>query len=323
MDQDLITYARDCVSRGEDLFKLLDVDATSSESDIRRAFRKKALTAHPDKAGDAYDPALYARLEKGRDVLVNPEAREAYDNGMRAILQKKQALDAMSARRRKLVEDLEQREQEAANKKKKTEDDSRQRSAEMAAMAARGRAKMEERKRLIREAEERERLREEAEKKARGVVEDVAPTAGGGIADTATGTSLGEEAVGDEDPQIADLERRLREAQKRKAEKKQRKEEKRAAKKNGGEPQMAAREELQTSATTSLKPPPPPAATTDSKTDATSSNTPTSAGNTPSPPTTNASSTTAGGGGFPALMARLKAAQAKKEEEKRRAAAAS
>ncbi|KAK0621238.1 hypothetical protein B0T17DRAFT_457657, partial [Bombardia bombarda] len=137
---ELVAWARDAASRGEDLFQLLAIDATSSESEIRRAFRRKALTAHPDKTGDAYDPAVYERLERARDALINPASREAYDNGMRAILQKKMALDQMSDRRRRLVEDLQQREAAAANSKR-AKTNAMASNPELDAMAARGRAK--------------------------------------------------------------------------------------------------------------------------------------------------------------------------------------
>ncbi|KAK3345767.1 hypothetical protein B0H65DRAFT_549443 [Neurospora tetraspora] len=55
------------------------------------------------------------------NVLLHAEARSAYDNGMRAILQKKATLDAMTARRRKLVEELHERE-EAAKRQKMDEE---------------------------------------------------------------------------------------------------------------------------------------------------------------------------------------------------------
>lgn len=292
-DQDLITYARDAASRGDDLFKLLDVDATSSESDIRRAFRRKALTAHPDKAGDAYDPALYERLEKGRDVLVTPAAREVYDNGMRAILQKKQQLDQMSARRRKLVEELEQREEAA----KKPKVDAVQRNAEIEAMAARGRAKMEERKRLIREAEERERqAQEKADAEARAKAAKDTPPA----APNAEPTKAYQD---DDDQRIADLERRIREAAQRKAEKKQRKE----GKKNGAPPAPEARQSPGRESPPRF---PQPPISADHNTPSNDAERASAASSAPLP----ASHT---GGGRSALMAKLKAAQAKRDEAKR------
>ncbi|KAK3985530.1 hypothetical protein QBC44DRAFT_334965 [Cladorrhinum sp. PSN332] len=166
-EPDLIAFAKASGSAGDDLFSLLSIDATASEQDIRRAFRKKALTAHPDKAGDNYDPALYEKLEKARDVLTNKEAREVYESGMKAILQKRKEREMMSEKRRRLVEDLEQREREAENSKKMKmtggsgvdlEEERMRRE-----MEERGKRKLEERRKLKEEAERREKEREERE----------------------------------------------------------------------------------------------------------------------------------------------------------------
>ncbi|KAK0711513.1 hypothetical protein B0H67DRAFT_585567 [Lasiosphaeris hirsuta] len=313
MDTDLVAYARDAAAKGDDLFLLLSTDATASESDVRRAFKRKALTAHPDKAGDAYDPALYERLERARDVLCNPAAREAYNSGMSAIRQKKLQLDQMSERRRKLVEDLERREQAAKRAKMGKGQDQVQRDPEREAMAARGRAKMEERQRLMREAEEREsraqrgkdddeRQKEQhAEPKARKKRDSTpksqptSPRPGGSFADD------GGEGL---DAREAWLERRIKEKAERRAE--------RAKKKaiKSGVP-LAPGSEAQNQGAT-----PPPSSTGAAKTDADKL-----------PPTTAPGSTAPSFTADPAAnpsarlsstMARLKAAQAKRDEEKRK-----
>ncbi|KXX75174.1 DnaJ subfamily C member 17 [Madurella mycetomatis] len=298
-EQDLINYARDAASRGDDLFALLATDATASEADIRRAFRRKALTAHPDKAGDAYDPELYERLERARDVLLTPEAREAYDNGMRAVLQKKLQLEQMSLKRRQLVEDLERREEEA--KRAKTTS-AQMPDLERAAMAARGRAKLEEMRRLREEAEVRERLAREKEAGAAGGAPFVAPT---GDSDTARPGENGQQApasAGDEyDERIADLEKRLKEKQQRKAEKEQRKAEKKAKKDGAPLAPLSPRREP------SNIPPPSTAAEPQADEEKRSA----------TPPAASNPSRT---GGFASTLARLRAAQAKKDEEKRRKA---
>lgn len=228
MDADLLAYARDASARGDDLFALLDTDATSSESDIRRAFRKKALTAHPDKAGDAYDPALYEQLERARDVLTNLEARKAYNDGMRAILQKKIQLEQMTSRRRKLVEELEQREQESKRAKMDPANAPVKRDPEREAMAARGRAKLEERRRLMREAEERERRAQTTapNKTETPPVQPPMPEPESGRAASPTTASQAPPkatTADDYDERIADLERRLREKQERRTARKAKK----------------------------------------------------------------------------------------------------
>ena len=303
-DQDLIAYARDAAGRGDDLFALLATDATASEADIRRAFRRKALTAHPDKAGDAYDPALYERLERARDVLLTADAREAYDNGMRAVLQKKVQLEQMSQKRRHMVEELERREEEA--KRARTDAGTpRAHDAERAAMAARGRAKMEEMRRMKEAAEVRERLARDTQAadtpaaastdKPSAASTDKPATAPGTPRD---GQPTPPPAGNDYDDRIADLERRLKEKQQRKAEKEQRKADKKAGREAPSNP------------------PPPPAAEPQADEDKVSAPADTQSA------TPSADSQPTGGDRFASTMARLRAAQAKKEEEKRRKAEA-
>ncbi|VBB87032.1 Putative protein of unknown function [Podospora comata] len=284
-DQDLLLFARESASRSDDLYALLSLDATATDQDVRRAFRKKALTAHPDKAGDNYDPALYERLERTRDVLLNPEAKEVYNNGMKAILEKKRQREQMGAKRRQLVEELERREEEA--KRQKTDGEGDGGRDKVRDMAARGRRKMEELRRKREEAEERERAvreREEAEQQQQKQEEKA------------------EEK--DYDGEIAELERRLAEKQRLKAEKKKakRKEE-------------TKNEDQATSSSL-------PSDTIRKEKDMADRGDKVSAATTTTTTTTNANSdagaTGQPGNKFASTMARLRAAQAKKDEEKRR-----
>lgn len=321
-DQDLITYARDAAARGDDLFALLATDATASESDIRRAFRRKALTAHPDKAGDAYDPALYERLERARDVLVSADAREAYDAGMRAVLQKRAQREQMSEKRRRLVEDLERREAEA--KRVKTEGMGVQRAGpqdvERRAMAERGRAKMEEMRRLRKQAEVRERLAKEKEEAATAAAAAAAAAAGEPDTNKAAQASqpTPPAAADDYDERIAELEMRLKESQQRKAEKQQRKEERKAekkgktGKKSGSPPAPGAPGEK-------IPDNPPPSTAAEPQADEDKLSKPAEAA--PSTPQPGAGEPPKASDRFASTLARLRAAQAKKDEEKKRKAA--
>ncbi|KAK4106873.1 hypothetical protein N658DRAFT_415317 [Parathielavia hyrcaniae] len=328
-DQDLVAYARDAAGRGVDLFALLGTDATASESDIRRAFRRKALTAHPDKAGDAYDPALYEGLERARDVLVDPAAREAYDGCVRAALQKKMQLDQMSEKRRRLVEDLERREEEA---KRAKHGDPRPKAPdpERAAMAARGRAKLEEWMRPRREAEERERLARGEEVAAAAASTDNGPSRSSAEDRPAAPQTQQQDdrrapspTSSDLDNQAAELEGRLNESRQRKAEKAQRKAVKRGQKaeeKRVGADEKAKKAEAapaQGSRWTSASDKPPSHTTTaGSQTDEDER---------PQPATASPSfgqTLPTGGvskapGSFASTLARLRAAQAARNEEKR------
>lgn len=78
---------------------------------IRKAYRAKALVCHPDKRPD--DPlaaAEFQRLQKAYDILSDEKARKAYDELLsirKARLEKENRADS---KRRKLMEDLKNRE---------------------------------------------------------------------------------------------------------------------------------------------------------------------------------------------------------------------
>ncbi|KAJ9165465.1 hypothetical protein NKR19_g362 [Coniochaeta hoffmannii] len=232
---DLVQYARDAASRGDDLYALLSVDATTPKEDIHRAWRRAGLKYHPDKAGANYDAAKYESFERARDVLVDPAAREAYDNGLKAVLQKRKRVEEMSGERRRFVEELERAEREAKRAKTGERETAGLSLAERQRAAEAGRRRMEERARLMREAEERSKMREKSRETSQEASAPATPTAavppGRPIPDvTATDGMTGTNGTpaddasstnGDEyEAKIAELERKLKEKRERKAAKK-------------------------------------------------------------------------------------------------------
>lgn len=59
-----------------DHYETLGVPRDADAATIKRAFRKKASAAHPDRGGD---PATMALVNRAHDVLIDPERRERYD----------------------------------------------------------------------------------------------------------------------------------------------------------------------------------------------------------------------------------------------------
>lgn len=57
-------------------YDLLEVPSTASESDLKKAYRKKALRLHPDKGGD---PELFKEVTHAYEVLSDPDKRSIYD----------------------------------------------------------------------------------------------------------------------------------------------------------------------------------------------------------------------------------------------------
>ncbi|KAJ7109111.1 hypothetical protein C8R44DRAFT_678998 [Mycena epipterygia] len=57
-------------------YDLLEVPPTASESDLKKAYRKKALRLHPDKGGD---PELFKEVTHAYEILSDPDKRSIYD----------------------------------------------------------------------------------------------------------------------------------------------------------------------------------------------------------------------------------------------------
>ncbi|RYP85278.1 hypothetical protein DL769_001009 [Monosporascus sp. CRB-8-3] len=228
---DLLQYARDFANQNEDLYALLGVDATTPKEDIHRAWRKKSLKYHPDKAGKDFDATKWQLFERARDVLSDADAREAYDSARSAALLREAQRQAMDAKRRQMIEDLEARER--GLKRPRDDDEARRKNVmseeEKQRLVAAGRRRMEERQRQMREAEERERQRELEKRKERALQQlqqghRPKHDAVDGEEDTTPDVPAAEALGGDEyDEKIADLERRLQESRARKAAKKARK----------------------------------------------------------------------------------------------------
>ncbi|KAI8592845.1 hypothetical protein BDZ88DRAFT_504202 [Geranomyces variabilis] len=71
-----------------DFYGVLDVARDADAEAIRKAYRRKALRCHPDKAGQ--DPAtveLFQLVQRAYDVLSDPKKRQVYDKyGERGVL---------------------------------------------------------------------------------------------------------------------------------------------------------------------------------------------------------------------------------------------
>lgn len=65
-------------SKQKDYYKVLGVARDADQKTIRKAFRKAAMTAHPDKGGSE---AKMATVNEAYEVLNNPELRARFDAG--------------------------------------------------------------------------------------------------------------------------------------------------------------------------------------------------------------------------------------------------
>lgn len=109
-NKDLLRFSTEYADKQIDLYDLLGVDALTPKEDIHRAWRKRSLKYHPDKAGANFDASKWELFERARDVLSDPNARASYDQAMKAKLLRKQEREAMDKERQKFADDLEARE---------------------------------------------------------------------------------------------------------------------------------------------------------------------------------------------------------------------
>jgi len=94
-----------------DLYLLLEVEHDADSKTIKKAYRKKALTCHPDKNPDNKQAVeLFHQLSDALEVLTDEATRLAYDNLLKARKAAELRVRQLDSKRRKLKEDLEERE---------------------------------------------------------------------------------------------------------------------------------------------------------------------------------------------------------------------
>ena len=105
-----ITMASDITHM--DLYALLDAPETSTTPEIIRAFRKKALTCHPDKfPNDDQKKELFLLIKRASEILADDKARKSYDDCRQQKKRQQERLNQMDDKRKKMKETLERNEQ--------------------------------------------------------------------------------------------------------------------------------------------------------------------------------------------------------------------
>ncbi|KAG8449641.1 hypothetical protein GDO86_016325 [Hymenochirus boettgeri] len=157
-----------------DLYGLLGVEADASEREIKKAYRQKALTCHPDKNPDNPQAAeLFHQLSQALELLIDGAARAAYDKIRKAKEAAAKRTQKLDEKRKKFKLDLEERESKAQSLVTE-EDAARTLEQEILRLREEGSRELEKQQRLV-----QEQIRLEAEQRLRG--QPVGATTDGGV----------------------------------------------------------------------------------------------------------------------------------------------
>uniref|UniRef100_A0A8C7FHY8 DnaJ homolog subfamily C member 17 n=1 Tax=Oncorhynchus kisutch TaxID=8019 RepID=A0A8C7FHY8_ONCKI len=138
--------------------KLLGIKDTATAKEIKKAYRQKALTCHPDKNPDNPKAAdLFHQLSQALEVLTDAAARAAYDKICAAKKHAEERNNKLDAKRRKIKLDLEARERQAEAHSAEQFQNTRTLEEEIARLREEGSRQLQEEQRLIKEQIQRER----------------------------------------------------------------------------------------------------------------------------------------------------------------------
>ncbi|TRY56543.1 hypothetical protein DNTS_022799 [Danionella cerebrum] len=141
-----------------DLYALLGVESTATEKQIKKAYRQRALSCHPDKNPDNPKAAeLFHQLSQALEVLTDAAAKAAYDKVRAAKKQAEARNRNLDDKRKKIKLDLEARERAAENVKAEDIKITRTLEEEIARLREQGSRELQEQQRLIQEQIQKER----------------------------------------------------------------------------------------------------------------------------------------------------------------------
>lgn len=141
-----------------DLYGLLGIESSATLKEVKKAYRQKALTCHPDKNPDNPKAAdLFHQLSQALEVLTDAAARAAYDKICAAKKQAEERTRKLDDKRKKIKLDLETRERQAEAQSQEEVKITRTLEEEIARLREEGSRQLQEEQRLIKEQIQRER----------------------------------------------------------------------------------------------------------------------------------------------------------------------
>ena len=149
MSDEIVALLKDL--KTTDLYEFFSVTPVSSDKDITRAYKKKALQHHPDKNPD--DPLAgetFQKISKAYEILSDPAAKAAYDKWVRAKQASLRRTQELSGKRKKFKEELELQEQLSAQESECMREANRNMEAEIARLRTEGQEWIKKQEELLR-----------------------------------------------------------------------------------------------------------------------------------------------------------------------------
>ncbi|KAJ3154816.1 hypothetical protein HK101_001599 [Irineochytrium annulatum] len=134
-----------------DFYDVLGLTVTSTIQEINKAYRKKALTCHPDKVakGDTKSADLFLLLTRAVETLTDAAKRRAYDEHHRARVAQKARAATLDASRKRGRDALEERERAAQVRRGQERADEEAKKNELERLRAEGLRRMKELERMM------------------------------------------------------------------------------------------------------------------------------------------------------------------------------
>jgi hypothetical protein len=96
-----------------DPYALLNLDTSADEKAVRKAYRQLSLKYHPDRNPDPAAAAKFREISLSLEILVDHAKRAYVDTRLEAERVRKERYAELDKKRKKLVDDLNAREEEA------------------------------------------------------------------------------------------------------------------------------------------------------------------------------------------------------------------
>ena len=149
MSEEIVTLLKDL--KTNDLYEFFSVTPVSSDKEIAKAYKKKALQHHPDKnPDDPHAGEAFQKISKAYEILTDAAAKAAYDRWVRAKQASLRRTQELSGKRKKFKEELELQEQLSAQESEHMREAKRNMEAEIARLRTEGQDWIKRQEELLR-----------------------------------------------------------------------------------------------------------------------------------------------------------------------------